>query len=350
MIFQQRSQLSTGQDEMARIDRRIAELQDRLTRKRMMNQQLANQINAATTAKQAQLRAIQAGLSNKNKTKPVSTVEPFQRSLAPQQVDNHHVSAEDLKPGLSLQEESTSGNKNIDSKYQTLPYNTKFGHLNKAAKIEQLKQEKENNNIGFSEALPRPPPPVYGSRGQDFQGNFGQGIGVVAPLPPSDISTTSASASNKPVSSVAPVYASRPGYTTPTSSSTENSPFSPNSKLSSTPISLTPSGNRDQESPTKLRPALPPKPQNPNPVHGEDGTSVDDEDLPPPPPTTTEPPNDSPTPEATTDLLNGNRGDLSVDVSQPQHLDNSGLMVSGPTSEQSPVPNVHMSMNRRIEM
>ena len=90
---------------MARIDRRIAELQDRLTRKRMMNQQLANQINAATTAKQAQLRAIQviqpgtvnmlklsislsmqAGLSNKNKTKPVSTVEPFQRSLAPQQV------------------------------------------------------------------------------------------------------------------------------------------------------------------------------------------------------------------------------------------------------------------------
>merc|ERR1719397_416503 len=162
MISQQRAQLSMGQEEMARIDRRIAELQDRLTRKRMMNQQLANQINAATTAKQAQLRAIQAGLSNKKK--PVSTVEPFQRSLAPQQVDNHHVSAEDLKPGPSLQEESSSGggNKNIDSKYQTLPYNTKFGHLNKAAKIEQLKQEKENNNIGFSEALPRPPPPVYG--------------------------------------------------------------------------------------------------------------------------------------------------------------------------------------------
>merc|ERR1719361_2828705 len=235
MIAQQRAQLSMGQEEMARIDRRIAEPQDRLTRKRMMNQQLANQINAATTAKQAQLRAIQAGLSNKNKSKPVSTVEPFQRSLAPQQVDNHHVSAEDLKPGLSLQEESSSGNKNIDSKYQTLPYNTKFGHLNKAAKIEQLKQEKENNNIGFSEALPRPPPPVYGSRGQDFQGNFGQGIGVVAPLPPTDISVTSVtSPSNKPVSSVAPVYASRPGYTTPISSSTENSPFSPNSKPSST--------------------------------------------------------------------------------------------------------------------
>merc|ERR1719188_1589891 len=70
---------SMGQDEMARIDRRIAELQDRLARKRMMNQQLASQINAATTAKQAQLRAIQQGMSGKNKNKPVSTVEPFQR-------------------------------------------------------------------------------------------------------------------------------------------------------------------------------------------------------------------------------------------------------------------------------
>jgi len=352
MITQQRAQLSMGQDEMARIDRRIAELQDRLTRKRMMNQQLANQINAATSAKQAQLRAIQAGLSNKNKTKPVSTVEPFQRSLAPQQVDNnHHVSAEDLKPGLSLQEEalSTVGNKNIDSKYQTLPYNTKFGQLNKAAKIEQLKQEKENNNIGFSEALPRPPPPVYGSRAPDYQGNYGQGIGVVAPLPPTDITITSSQA-NKPVSSVAPVFASRPGYTTPTS---DSSPFSPNSKLSSTPISVASTANRDQESPTKLRPALPPKPQHPapNPVHGEDGTSVDDEDLPPPPPTT-EPPNDSPTPEAPTDLLNGNRHDLSVDVSQTQQtqMDNSGLMVAAPSSDQGSLQSVHMSVNRRIEM
>merc|ERR1719225_2213962 len=34
MIAQQRAQLSMGQEEMARIDRRIAELQDRLTRKR----------------------------------------------------------------------------------------------------------------------------------------------------------------------------------------------------------------------------------------------------------------------------------------------------------------------------
>ena len=57
------------------------ELQDRLARKRMMNQQLANQISQATSAKQAQLRAIQQGML-RNKNKPVSTVEPFQRQAA----------------------------------------------------------------------------------------------------------------------------------------------------------------------------------------------------------------------------------------------------------------------------
>jgi len=349
MIAQQRAQLSMGQEEMARIDRRIAELQDRLTRKRMMNQQLANQINAATTAKQAQLRAIQAGLSNKNKSKPVSTVEPFQRSLVspPQQNDNHHVSAEDLKPAAihHPDNEAIIANKNFDPKYQTLPYNTKFGHLNnsKAHKIEQLKLEKENNNIGFSEGLPRPPPPMYqggpGARpGSDYQANFGgsQGVGVVAPLPPAD---------PKPVSSVAPVFSSgEPGAV-----------FSP-PQLSSTPIASGP-GPQSSESPTKLRPALPPKPvmtsggqvppvrQSPvPPVHGEDGTSVDDEDLPPPPPTS-EPPNDSPTPDS--DILNGNK-DLCVDVSQTVNLNDSGLKVS--TSSSDSAQSVHISMNRRFEM
>merc|ERR1719225_2604424 len=79
MISQQRAQLAMGQEEMMKIDDRIVELQERLARKRMMNQQLASQISAATNAKQAQLRAIQQGMVNKNKHKPVSTVEPFQR-------------------------------------------------------------------------------------------------------------------------------------------------------------------------------------------------------------------------------------------------------------------------------
>ena len=368
MISQQRAQLSMGQEEMARIDRRIAELQDRLTRKRMMNQQLANQINAATTAKQAQLRAIQAGLSNKNKSKPVSTVEPFQRSIVSQPVDNHHVSAEDLKPttihhsggGGGDTNEAVISNKNYDPKYQTLPYNTKFGHQGlhnaKAQKIEALKLEKENNNIGFSEGLPRPPPPMYaGGRGGQGQlgGQLGgQGVGVVAPLPHSDQPGQSTPVSlGKPVSSVAPVFSStvRPGYGgSPVVSSVQDSLLSP-PNMSSTPISTSNGGQTITETPTKLRPALPPKPvmqparQSPvPPVHGEDGTSVDDEDLPPPPPTTA-PPSDSPTPDS--DLLNGNK-ELCVDVSQPVSLDNSGLKVSTSSSESL----VHIAMNRRFEM
>ena len=47
------------------MDNRILELQERLTKKRCMNQQLANQISAATSAKQAQLRAIQQGMMNR---------------------------------------------------------------------------------------------------------------------------------------------------------------------------------------------------------------------------------------------------------------------------------------------
>jgi len=357
MISQQRMQLSVGQEEMARIDRRIAELQDRLTRKRMMNQQLANQINAATSAKQAQLRAIQQGIHNKNKTKPVSTVEPFQRSQVAVQgqqtqpgVDNHHVSAEDLKPIIPGQTENYDQhqqniiNKNNDPKYQTLPYNTKFGHPNnKAQKIEQLKQEKENNNIGFSEALPRPPPP-YGGHGPDYQGNFGQGVGVVAPLPQTDNSIISSNLQppnslGKPISSVAPVFSnvgSRPHYGSTPASDQMFSTSTPLSTSSDTP---------------KLRPALPPKPvmqhqlQSPVPVHGEEGTSVDDEDLPPPPPTS-EPPRESPIPD--TDQLNGNAADLSVDVCQSDYLDNSGLMVSATASDGQ--QNVHVSINRRIEM
>ena len=242
------------------------------------------QINAATSAKQAQLRAIQAGLVNKNKSKPVSTVEPFQRSISATQqvVDNHHVSAEDLKPPTLNQD---MDNMSTESKYQTLPYNTKFGLNNaKAAKIEQLKQEKENNNVGFSEALPRPPPQMYGGRSTDYQGNYGQGIGVVAPLPQTDNAISSMGVQvTKPISSVAPVFTNA-NRTFPTST------IAPPTTSAST--SLT--GDK-AESPPKLRPALPPKPVMPGgggqqeaggPVHGDEGTSVDDEDLPPPPPTT----------------------------------------------------------------
>lgn len=47
-LTQQREALTQRQEEMASIDKRISELQDRLHRKRMLNQQLANQITAAS--------------------------------------------------------------------------------------------------------------------------------------------------------------------------------------------------------------------------------------------------------------------------------------------------------------
>lgn len=106
---------------------RILELQERVARKRLMNQQLASQINAATTAKQAQLRAIQqqGGNHNKNSTsvtkngKPVSTVEPFQRGDRDYQTPpggEHDINALGGPQGQQQQINSNGGgkiNKNV---------------------------------------------------------------------------------------------------------------------------------------------------------------------------------------------------------------------------------------------
>lgn len=49
-LSQQREALTQRQEEMANIDKRIGELQDRLHRKRVLNQQLANQISATAAS------------------------------------------------------------------------------------------------------------------------------------------------------------------------------------------------------------------------------------------------------------------------------------------------------------
>ena len=245
MISQQRAQLSMGQEEMMKIDNRILELQERLARKRMMNQQLASQINAATTAKQAQLRAIQAGMANKNKNKPVSTVEPFQRQQ--NHPSNHDEMLEINKNNGGDPHQPPPGGAE-SSKYQTLPFGTKFGpsgpagaaaagpNMTKSQKIEQLKQEKENNNVQFASDLPPPPPMTAGAQPRgpyahvDHQGNFNNGASVDP---------------NKPVSSVAPVFNAGPPRERPT-------------ELFAPPLnSSTPEGGQQS---TKPKPALPPKP------------------------------------------------------------------------------------------
>ena len=47
-ICQQREALTQKQDEVLSIDRRISELQERLHRKRALNQQISNQITATS--------------------------------------------------------------------------------------------------------------------------------------------------------------------------------------------------------------------------------------------------------------------------------------------------------------
>lgn len=47
-LNQQREALTARQEEMSAIDKRISELQERLQRKRLLNQQLATQISAAS--------------------------------------------------------------------------------------------------------------------------------------------------------------------------------------------------------------------------------------------------------------------------------------------------------------
>ncbi|KAF7283101.1 hypothetical protein GWI33_001370 [Rhynchophorus ferrugineus] len=47
-LNQQREALTARQEEMSAIDKRISELQERLQRKRLLNQQLASQISAAS--------------------------------------------------------------------------------------------------------------------------------------------------------------------------------------------------------------------------------------------------------------------------------------------------------------
>lgn len=101
-IAQQRETLARRQSEISQMDQRIAELQQRLQRKRLLNQQLGNQLHVA----------------NRNRPRNnIATVEPLKR--AAQDVE---LIRDDLK--VPSDSEFTPNKK--DPKYQTLPYNTKF--------------------------------------------------------------------------------------------------------------------------------------------------------------------------------------------------------------------------------
>ncbi|XP_063851388.1 apoptosis-stimulating of p53 protein 2-like isoform X3 [Scylla paramamosain] len=110
-VAAQRETLAARREEISRIDKRVSELQQRLHRKRLLNQQLASQITAATQAKQAQLKAVQQKALREG-IHSSSSVDDAQTPA--------HLK---IPRGEDLAE--FSPNKS-DPKYQTLPYNTKF--------------------------------------------------------------------------------------------------------------------------------------------------------------------------------------------------------------------------------
>ncbi|XP_072391939.1 apoptosis-stimulating of p53 protein 2 isoform X1 [Diabrotica undecimpunctata] len=207
-LHQQREALTARQEEMSAIDKRISELQERLHRKRMLNQQLANQISAtshkaayhqlvrltgnqdqtnqAAFARKHQQNNDRKGLSRGN----IAAVEPYNH-IPVQPQPPHQINNINTHPDIKLQstydpyqpvyytkkdqdspksnfESQDVGSKipnlyppktdenellkdfpasKTDPKYQTLPYNTKFTVnliMNNANKPN--KEENLNNN------------------------------------------------------------------------------------------------------------------------------------------------------------------------------------------------------------
>lgn len=117
-VAAQRETLAARREEISRIDKRVSELQQRLHRKRLLNQQLASQITAATQAKQAQLKAVQQ--------KALREGIHSSSSVDDAQTPDH---LKQIPRGEDLGE---FGPNKSDPKYQTLPYNTKFSVTSKA--------------------------------------------------------------------------------------------------------------------------------------------------------------------------------------------------------------------------
>nr|CAH7760907.1 unnamed protein product [Callosobruchus chinensis] len=201
-LYQQREALTARQEEMTAIDKRISELQERLHRKRLLNQQLASQISAASHkaayhqlvrltgnaeqnnqafARKQQQNNQSNGLSRGN----IAAVEPYNHvplqsshqvknfncqenpTYHPSYQQNHNIKQDEpnsngnhehqdlTKKMANLYVPRTDENdalKNFsvsknDPKYQTLPYNTKFT-VNLLTS--RLKSENQCNNNDLS--------------------------------------------------------------------------------------------------------------------------------------------------------------------------------------------------------
>ncbi|XP_017768296.1 PREDICTED: apoptosis-stimulating of p53 protein 1 isoform X2 [Nicrophorus vespilloides] len=172
-LNQQREALTARQEEMSAIDKRISELQERLHRKRLLNQQLANQISAASHKATFHQYVRLPGSTDQNnqgyprKPQPcnnhptnglsrsnIAAVEPYNHvplsagqpvrhgplqentTYHPVYQQNHHIKS-DSEPKQETEKIANYGGQDADllkdfnvsksdPKYQTLPYNTKF--------------------------------------------------------------------------------------------------------------------------------------------------------------------------------------------------------------------------------
>ncbi|CAG9762568.1 unnamed protein product [Ceutorhynchus assimilis] len=201
-LNQQREALTARQEEMSSIDKRISELQERLQRKRLLNQQLASQISAAShkaayhqfvrltgTAEQNN-QAFARSQHQNNNIPPngllrsnIAAVEPYNHVPLQQNIrsnptqehtayhpayqPNHQHIKQESNP-ININDVQALANKmanvyiprneednlkefNVsksDPKYQTLPYNTKFtvNLLNNNKKGDSNSNDKDDNN------------------------------------------------------------------------------------------------------------------------------------------------------------------------------------------------------------
>ena len=264
------------------------------------------------------MAAAAANGTGKNKYKPVSTVEPFQRQLHP---TGAVPTGEDLHNNLN---KNHHGQPNVDekdtTKYQTLPFGSNVRYNN------SIQNKKDLQNVRFSEVPATTSDYQRSYLSTDHQGNY------AATIENNNISKTSGL---KPMNSVAPVIMQ-----------------STNQSRDSSPDDLSISG--------KMKPALPPKPIM---AQDRNGSISPPPYIPAPPPVLSSSMMTSVEPEsgdaAITILRGGKRypdgqhpseEGTSVDDDMPSEEDDDGMSSGKNGSGLTVMPSVHISINRRIEM
>lgn len=148
--------IAQKQHDMGQLDRKIVDLTQRLQRKRLMNQQLSNQIHNVSLARQY----ASSPTEHIYQTSNVATVEPMQRETLEPDHTQDDMSAK--LSGSHQRDLCEFSLKKSDPKYQTLPYNTKFS-LKGKHNLEDVQSDdvscSSENSLDSNMALPHPPPP-----------------------------------------------------------------------------------------------------------------------------------------------------------------------------------------------